>query len=104
MNLNYDAIVVGMGPGAIFFAYEMIKLDKNKKILMIEQGKRVEDRKCPIENIGKCVKCKPFCSELSIHLYIIHFAPPLLSPFHTSDRTDCYQGVFLHTCGKTELG
>ena len=56
MTSKYDAIVIGMGPGAIFFAYEMIKKDKNKKILLVEQGKRVENRKCPIETIGKCVK------------------------------------------------
>ena len=30
MKETYDVIVVGMGPGAIFFAYEMIKLNKNK--------------------------------------------------------------------------
>ena len=53
MKENYDVIVVGMGPGAIFMVYEMTKLDKNKKILLIEQGKRVEDRNCPIEKIGK---------------------------------------------------
>ena len=29
---NYDAIVIGMGPGAIFFAYEMIQKNQNKKI------------------------------------------------------------------------
>lgn len=65
MTSKYDAIVIGMGPGAIFFAYEMIQKDKGKKILLVEQGKRVENRKCPIETIGKCVKCKPFCDITS---------------------------------------
>ena len=37
MDNKYDAIVVGMGPGSIFFAYEMIQLNKSKKILLIEQ-------------------------------------------------------------------
>ena len=53
MASSYDAIVIGMGPGAIFFAYEMIQKNQNKKILLVEQGKRVEDRSCPIETIGK---------------------------------------------------
>ena len=52
MEKKYDIIAIGMGPGAIFMAYEMVKLNKNKKILLIEQGKRVEERVCPIEKTG----------------------------------------------------
>lgn len=62
MNNYYDVIVVGAGPSAIFFAYEMIALNSKKKVLLIEQGKSVEDRKCPIETTGKCVHCKPMCN------------------------------------------
>ena len=36
MDKKYDVIVVGAGPGAVFMAYEMIKLDKSKKILLID--------------------------------------------------------------------
>ena len=67
---KYDVIVVGMGPSSIFFAYEMTKINKNKKILLIEQGKRVENRSCPIEKAGKCVKCKPFCNITNYHYTI----------------------------------
>ena len=59
---NYDLIVVGAGPSSIFLAYEMIQLNPSKKILLIEQGKKVEDRLCPIERVGKCTKCKPMCN------------------------------------------
>lgn len=66
MDYNkYDVIVIGMGPSSIFLAYELIKLKKYKKILLIEQGKRVENRNCPLEEIGKCIKCKPFCNITS---------------------------------------
>ena len=95
MKSNYDVIVVGMGPGAIFFAYEMIKLNKNKKILMIEQGKRVEQRKCPIENIGKCVKCKPFCSITSGFSGAGAFSDGKLSLYNQEDD-DFYVGGSLH--------
>lgn len=61
INMKYDLIVIGMGPGGIFLAYELSKLKKNKKILLIEQGKKVENRRCPESNTGKCVKCKPVC-------------------------------------------
>ena len=62
MNEKYDVIVVGMGPSSIFCAYELIKLKKHKKVLLIDQGKRVEERNCPIEKTKKCVHCKPMCN------------------------------------------
>ena len=67
MNDNYDLIIVGAGPSGVFTAYELIELGiaKDKKILLIEQGKPVDKRMCPIEKIGKCVKCKPYCNITS---------------------------------------
>lgn len=95
MKTKYDAIVIGMGPGAIFFAYEMIKLNKSKKILMIEQGKRVEDRNCPIEKVGKCVKCKPFCNITSGFSGAGAFSDGKLSLYNKEDD-DFYIGGSLH--------
>ena len=92
---KYDVIVVGMGPSSIFFAYEMIKLNKNKKILLIEQGKRVEDRNCPIEKIGKCVKCKPFCNITSGFSGAGAFSDGKLSLYNSEDD-DIYVGGNLH--------
>lgn len=95
MTSKYDAIVIGMGPGAIFFAYEMIQKDKGKKILLVEQGKRVENRKCPIETIGKCVKCKPFCDITSGFSGAGAFADGKLSLYNEEDD-DFYVGGELH--------
>ena len=61
MQEKYDVIVVGMGPSAVFCAYELIQLKKYNKVLLIDQGKRVEERYCPIEKTKKCVHCKPMC-------------------------------------------
>ena len=93
MTSKYDAIVIGMGPGAIFFAYEMIQ--KNKKVLLVEQGKRVENRKCPIEEIGKCVKCKPFCDITSGFSGAGAFSDGKLSLYNEEDD-DIYVGGELH--------
>ncbi len=67
MDEQYDVIIVGAGPSGVFTAYELIQLglNKDKKILMIEQGKKVENRNCPIEKVGQCVKCKPYCNITS---------------------------------------
>ncbi len=64
---NYDYIIIGAGPSGVFTAYEMIELglNKTKKILLIDQGKSVDKRVCPIEKTGKCVKCKPYCNITS---------------------------------------
>ncbi len=62
MDKKYDLIIVGMGPSGVFCAYELIQKNKHKNILLIEQGRRIENRECPIEKAGKCLKCKPFCN------------------------------------------
>lgn len=56
---KYDVIIIGAGPGGIFSAYELIKENPKLKIAVFESGKRLEDRKCPIngENIKRCVGC-----------------------------------------------
>ena len=59
---KYDLIIVGMGPSGVFCAYELIQHNKHKNILLIEQGRSIEKRACPMEKVGKCVKCKPFCN------------------------------------------
>ena len=92
---KYDVIVVGMGPSSAFFAYENIKLKTNKKILLIDQGKRVEDRNCPIEKTGKCVKCKPFCSITNGFSGAGAFSDGKLSLYNEEDD-DFYIGGNLH--------
>ena len=58
---RYDLIVVGAGPSGIFLCYELMKRKPDSKVLLIDQGRRVEKRVCPVSSGGKCVKCKPFC-------------------------------------------
>ena len=91
MKNKYDIIVVGMGPSSAFFAYEYTKLNPNKKILLLEQGKKVEDRNCPIEKLGKCVKCKPFCSITSGFSGAGAFSDGKLSLYNKEDD-DIYVG------------
>ena len=62
---KYDLIVVGMGPSAIFLAYELIEKNNAKNVLLIDEGKPVERRYCPVEKAGECLKCKPFCNITS---------------------------------------
>lgn len=59
--MNYDVIIVGAGPAGIFTAYELIKYKPAAKVLLIEGGKRIENRRCPKEKTKECVSCKPNC-------------------------------------------
>lgn len=95
MNKKYDVILIGMGPSSIFCAYELIQLGKAKNILLIEQGKRVENRVCPIEKTGKCTKCKPFCNITSGFSGAGAFSDGKLSLYNEEDD-DIYVGGYLH--------
>ncbi len=59
--MNYDVIIIGAGPAGIFTAIEMIKCGTNKKILIIEKGRAIENRSCPKHKTGRCMNCKPYC-------------------------------------------
>lgn len=61
MNTRYDTIIVGMGPSGVFCALELVRLGKAGNILLIEQGKSIDNRKCMSPELGKCLKCKPHC-------------------------------------------
>lgn len=58
---RYDVIIIGAGPSGIFCAYELIKENKDLKILMVEKGRPIEKRACPKRITKQCVGCKP-CS------------------------------------------
>ena len=92
---KYDIIVVGAGPSAAFLAYEAIQLNKNKKILLIEQGKKVENRNCPIEKLGKCIHCKPMCNITCGFSGAGAFSDGKLSLYNKEDD-DIYIGGVLH--------
>lgn len=58
---KFDVIIIGAGPSGIFCAYELSQKNPALKILMIEKGRRIEDRSCPKRKTKVCVGCRP-CS------------------------------------------
>lgn len=58
---KYDIIIVGAGASGVFMSYELTKLNCGAKILMIDKGAPLEERKCPIASgeSPNCVKCSP---------------------------------------------
>lgn len=64
--MKYDVAIIGSGPGGIFTAYELTKLNKDLKIAIFECGNSLEKRKCPIdgEKIKNCIHC-PTCAIMN---------------------------------------
>ena len=64
--MNYDVIIIGAGPGGIFSAYELVRLNPALKVAVFEAGHALANRRCPIdgEKIKSCINCKS-CSIMS---------------------------------------
>jgi len=64
--VKYDILIIGAGPGGIFSAYELMKLNPSLKVAVLETGNPLEKRKCPIDGkkIKSCIGCKP-CSIMN---------------------------------------
>ena len=52
-----DVIIVGAGPAGLFAALELSRSDA--KVLVIDQGKDIRDRNCPMKDRGHCFHCYP---------------------------------------------
>jgi len=69
--MRYDYLIVGAGPCGYFLAYELNKLNKDAKILLVDKGSDITKRRCPIleKRIKTCPtnakgfqECYPACS------------------------------------------
>ena len=64
--MNYDVVIVGAGPGGIFSAYELANAERGLKIAVLELGRALNKRSCPIDGkkIKSCIRCQT-CSIMS---------------------------------------
>jgi len=59
MSKKYDVIIVGGGPAGIFAALELSQAS-DLDILLIEKGKDIDMRQCPVRDTGStCLSCSP---------------------------------------------
>ena len=64
--MDKKVIIIGAGPGGIYSAYELKKLDPEISISVYESGRELAKRNCPIDGdkIKTCINCKS-CSIMS---------------------------------------
>lgn len=59
MAKKYDVIIVGGGPAGIFAALELSQ-SPDIDVLLIEKGKDIDERRCPVrDGSGNCPPCSP---------------------------------------------
>jgi uncharacterized FAD-dependent dehydrogenase len=63
LNETYDVIIIGGGIGGLMCAYRLMEKKPELRVMMLERGKRIEERQCPIlaGKVKNCIRCKP-CS------------------------------------------
>jgi len=62
---TYDVIIIGAGPAGIFAVLELLKEAPRLKILLIEKGRDIEQRRCPLmQGKSSCASCS-VCDLLS---------------------------------------
>lgn len=56
---KYDVIIVGGGPSGIFAALQLTQVE-GISILLVEKGKDLDERSCPVRDTdGSCIECLP---------------------------------------------
>lgn len=55
---KYDVAIIGGGMGGLFAAYQLRKLDKDISIVILDKGRKLEERVCPASKGKPCTHCK----------------------------------------------
>jgi len=56
--MRYDVIIIGAGPAGIFAALELVRRD-GLRVLLVERGPDIDQRRCPARTTGVCAGCSP---------------------------------------------
>ena len=51
-------VIIGAGPAGLFSAYKLSETNKFD-IIILDRGRDVDSRKCPLEYTGECDNCNP---------------------------------------------
>jgi uncharacterized FAD-dependent dehydrogenase len=65
MDANYDVAIIGSGEAGIFAGYELVRLAPGLRVLILDQGRDIYSRSCPIVagKVTECINC-PVCDTM----------------------------------------
>ncbi len=114
---KYDVIIIGAGPAGIFAALEFLQSKKKVNVLIIEKGKDIDQRSCPLKvrNIS-CTTCRE-CNllsgwggagafsdgKLSLSPEVGGFLPRYLEKDDVRSLIDYVDGVYVHYGAPTDV-
>ena len=115
--MKTDVVIVGAGPAGIFTALEMLRKGSDKKILIVEKGKAIENRACPKQKTQKCMNCKPNChittgfsgagafsdGKLSLSYEVGGDLPTLIGEDTAQSLIDYTDGIYLEFGADTHI-
>lgn len=115
--MNCDVVIIGAGPAGIFTALEMIRKGSHKKIVIVEKGQAVENRRCPKAKTNKCMNCKPYChittgfsgagafsdGKLSLSYEVGGDLPSLIGENLAQDTIDYADSIYLEFGADTQV-
>jgi uncharacterized protein len=90
---EFDVIVVGGGPAGLFASYWLAE-HSSLSVLLIEKGRPVARRACPVGLANECIKCDP-CNILSGMGGAGLFSDGKLNFIHKLGKTDLTQFMSL---------
>ena len=107
--MNCDVVIIGAGPSLIFTALELLRRGSRKRILLVEKGKAIEERRCPKQKTKQCVNCKPYChittgfsgagafsdGKLSLSSEVGGDLPSLIGDAQTQETIDYTDQIYL---------
>lgn len=66
MTQHYDTVIIGCGEAGLYAAYELIQRAPDNKILILEKGRDIKSRSCPIVQgkVKECINC-PTCGIMN---------------------------------------
>lgn len=115
--MKTDVVIVGAGPAGIFTALELLRKGSKKRIVIIEKGKAIENRRCPKQKTKQCVNCKPNChittgfsgagafsdGKLSLSYEVGGDLPSLIGELFAQEMIDYTDSVYLEFGADTHI-